>query len=421
MNDPADMIDLLRREVIARHGATPGCVRVVRAPYRVCPLGAHVDHQLGPVTAMAIDRGVYLAYAPSGSGEVVVSSLDFPGVVRFGLGDVPGRHGDDWGNFPRGAARALSGRYPLGRGLVGVTAGRLHGGGVSSSAAVGVAFLLALEDVNGLRVPAAENIELARRIETDYLGLRIGILDPAAILLSRRGHLTRIDCRTAAHGLIPAAPGLPPWRVLLAFSGLRRALVGTDYNRRVAECAEAARTLLAALGREGGDPVLGDVAPDEYLAYRYLLRGAPARRAAHFFSEVERVRRGVEAWRSGDLAGFGALMTASGASSIHNYECGSPPLIDLYQTLIATEGVHGARFSGAGFRGCCVALVDSRAVDQAADRVGSIYRRMHPDLADHALIMACDSDDGAALVEPAKGEDWPRASASPLAPHPEDP
>jgi galacturonokinase len=395
MDDPAGVIDRLHREVIARHGAAPGSVRVVRAPYRVCPLGAHVDHQLGPATAMAIDRGVYLAYAPSGSGEVRLSSLDFPGVVRFDLGDVPGRQADDWGNFPRGAALALQDRYRLERGLVGVTAGRLHGGGVSSSAAVGVAFLLAFEDINGLRVAAEENIELGRRIENGYLGLRSGILDQAAILLSRRGHLTRIDCRAAGHERIPAAPGLPASRILLAFSGLRRALVGTNYNRRVDECAEAARILLAALGREGSEPVLGDVDPDEYEAHRHLLRGAPARRATHFFSEIERVRRGVDAWRSGDLAGFGALMTASGDSSIHNYECGVPPLIDLYHTLIATEGVHGARFSGAGFGGCCVALVDPRAVDQAADRVSSIYRRMHPDLAEHASIVACDSDDGA--------------------------
>src|SRR5262249_60136872 len=134
-------------------------------------------------------------------------------------------------------------RHRLDRGIVGVITGKLHGAGVSSSAAVGIAFLLAFEDVNRLRVTAEENIELDRRIENAYLGLRNGILDQAAILLSRRGHLTRIDCRTAHHEWIPARPGSPPWRILLAFSGLRRALVGTDYNRRVEECAEAARTL----------------------------------------------------------------------------------------------------------------------------------------------------------------------------------
>src|SRR5262245_48282914 len=122
MDDPAGMIDRLCREVAVRHGAAPGSIRVVRAAYRIWPLGAHVDHQVGSATAMAIDRGVYLAYAPSPSGEVRLSSLDFPGVIRFDIGDVPGRQADDWGNFPRGAAMALRSRHRLARGLVGVTA-----------------------------------------------------------------------------------------------------------------------------------------------------------------------------------------------------------------------------------------------------------------------------------------------------------
>jgi galactokinase len=399
-----ETIDTLHRELVERHGVAPDSVRVVRSPYRVCPLGAHIDHQLGTVTAAAIDRSVWLAYAPSPSREVLISSLDFPGTLRFSLDEVPGKQGEDWGNFPRGAAVALQRGHRLDRGLVGLTAGKLHGGGVSSSAAVGVAFLLAFENVNGLSLSPEENIELDRQIENDYLGLRNGILDQAAVLLSRRGHLTRIDCRTSQHEPIAAAPTMPHFKILLAFSGLRKALTGTDYNRRVDECAEAARTLLAMVGRGGSDPVLGNIHPDEYHAHKDRLHGAPARRAAHFFSESERVRQGVEAWKRGDLAGFGALMTASGASSIHNYECGSPPLIDLYEILNETEGVLGARFSGAGFRGCCLALVELGSVEQAARRVEAEYARRQPDLAPHACVVTCETTDGAAFIDPLRVE-----------------
>ncbi|MBX6312337.1 MAG: hypothetical protein IRY99_05370 [Isosphaeraceae bacterium] len=393
------LIAALRREVVARYGAEPRRVRVVRAPYRICPLGAHIDHQLGPVTAMALDQDVLLAYAPSETRRVRLSSLEFAGEVEFSLDNVPGPRADDWGNYPRGAALALRQRHRLDRGLVGVLTGRLHGGGVSSSAAVGVAFLLAFEDANGLAVSPEENIALDQAIENGYLGLRNGILDQAAILLSRRGHLTRIDCASARHELIPAAPALPAFQILLAFSGLRRALVGTDYNRRVDECAQAARTLLAAVGRDDPAPVLGQVTAEEYAQYQHLLRDAPARRAAHFFSEVDRVGRGIEAWRAGDLATFGSLMTASGESSIRNYECGSPPLIDLYQRLIEADGVYGARFSGAGFRGCCVALVRPENAERVAARVREDYARRYPDLAGHASVVLCESDDGAALLE----------------------
>jgi galacturonokinase len=411
LETPDGTIDALRQAVAREAGASPGAVRLVRSPYRICPLGAHIDHQLGPVTAMALDRALLLAYVPSASRQVSVGSLDFPGRVRFHLDDIPAPAADDWGNYARGAAAALRARHRLERGIVAMTAGRLHGGGVSSSAAVGVAYLLALEAANGLALDAEENIELDRRIENDYLGLRNGILDQAAILLSRRGHLTRIDCRTGRHERIPAPAGSPPFRILLAFSGLSRGLMGTDYNRRVDECAEAARVLLDAAGRPDAPPLLGNVRADEYEAHARRLGRLAARRAAHFFGEVERVRQGVEAWARGDIARFGALMTASGESSVANYECGSPPLIDLFRSLVARDGVHGARFSGAGFRGCCVALIDPDAVDDVIQRVADDYTRRHPELAARGAFAVCETGDGAAILDIGDAaEPLPRAS-----------
>jgi galactokinase len=176
--------------------------------------------------------------------------------------------------------------------------------------------------------------------------------------------------------------------------------VGTDYNQRVAECAEAARTLLDACGRPDDEAVLRNIEPGEYAEYRHRLTGPPARRAAHFFSEMERVEQGVAAWHLGDLATFGRLMTESGASSIHQYECGSPPLIALYDHLVNTEGVLGARFSGAGFRGCCVALVESNAAEFVAERVKALYAASHPEPAAQAPILICDSDDGVEIIGP---------------------
>lgn len=391
------LLQQLRRTVSQRHRVRPDEVRIVRAPYRICPLGAHIDHQQGVVTALALDRAVHVAYVPL-AGAVRLSSLDFPGEVAFSLHEVPPRRDGDWGNYVRGAVAALQARYPLRYGLQGVTSGRLDGGGLSSSAAIGVALLLALEEANSLAVSAQENIALDAAIENGYLGLRNGILDQAAILLSRRDQLTHLDCRTQEHELIPAAERLEPWSVLVAFSGLKQALVGTDYNRRVAECRVAAARLLRALGRPDVEPVLRNVEPDEYAAYASLLNAPLARRAAHFFGEMERVRQGVLCWQQGDLAEFGHLVSASGESSIQNYECGCPPLVDLYDILLATDGVYGARFSGAGFRGCCVALVAADAAQQAADAVLGRYRARQPQLADAAAAFVCRSDDGARVL-----------------------
>ncbi len=391
-------IEQLRERVTQWYGIDRDRVKVIFSPYRICPLGAHIDHQLGHVTAMALDQGVLLAFAPSKSPEVKLRSLDFPGETHVHFEDVSEPRPGDWGNYVRGAIQAMRREFSLTRGLVGVTSGRVAEGGLSSSAAVCVAYLLALQHSNHLQVTSEKNIALVQQIENRYLGLRIGILDQSAILLSRRHALTRIDCGGITHELIQRPANLPPFRILIAFSGIRKSLVSTDYNLRVTECTEAARILLGAAGRSDGSARLGHVTREEYAQFSDRLTGAPARRAAHFFSEMERVRRGVRAWRQADLAKFGALVTESGASSIHNYECGAPPLIDLYHTMAETRGVYGARFSGAGFRGCCVALVDPDQAERIAAHVHEEYVRQHPDLAPHAWTLLCQTGDGARFL-----------------------
>jgi len=393
------IVEALRSQLVARYQVSPGEVRVVRAPYRICPLGAHIDHQLGSVTAMALDRAVYVAFAPSHSREVALTSCDFPGEVRFSLDDVPSPVRGEWGNFARGAVLALKKRVGLRTGICGITAGRLDGGGLSSSAAIGVALLLALEHANGLDIAPRENIDLDQAIENEYLGLRNGILDQAAILLSRRGQLTHVDCSTREYQLFPPPANRPSFSILIVFSGLKQALTATDYNRRVEECTAAADALLAASGRPHAPRVLRSVAPEEYAEWKHVLHGSAARRAEHFFGEMARVEQGVAAWRVGDLERFGQLIRQSGRSSIENYQCGCPPLVDLYEILCGTPGVLGARFSGAGFRGCCVALTEPGAGETAAEQALQEYGRRQPELAEAAYTLVCQSDDGASLCE----------------------
>lgn len=299
-------------QLIAWYGVRREEVRFVFSPYRICPLGAHIDHQLGRVTAMALDRGILLAFAPSKLPELRVRSLDFHGEVAFSFGDVgPPRQGD-WGNYPRGAVLALQKDFALNYGYFGATAGRIAEGGLSSSAAVGVAYLKALEQVNGLEVTTEKNIDLVQQIENTYLGLRIGILDQSAILLSRANMLTVIDCHDVSSSLISRAEHAPDFDILIAASGLRESLVSTDYNQRVAECEQAARQLLEAAGRPETPAHLRNVTPHQYRQFRTALEGPPARRAAHFFSEMKRVDQGIEAWKQGDLMTFGKLITESG-------------------------------------------------------------------------------------------------------------
>jgi galactokinase len=110
------------------------------------------------------------------------------------------------------------------------------------------------------------------------------------------------------------------------------------------------------------------------------------------------VRKGIEAWRSGDIEGFGALITESGESSVKDYECGCPELITIFDTLKVTPGVWGARFSGAGYRGCCIGLSDPGRRAEIEERIAAAYPKKHPQYADKYKVHFCKVADGASIV-----------------------
>ena len=58
-------------------------------PYRICPIGAHVDHQLGSITGFAIDKGIHIAYGPKKNGVVEVHSLQFEGRAQWHVASAP--------------------------------------------------------------------------------------------------------------------------------------------------------------------------------------------------------------------------------------------------------------------------------------------------------------------------------------------
>ncbi|MCO5565225.1 hypothetical protein L7F22_018898 [Adiantum nelumboides] len=369
---------------------------------------------------MALDKGVLLGFIASSGNEVVLKSRQFGGIVQFRLdGDLLEgchttvkkrfKHLEDgaWGNFARGAVYALKKRgHIINKGIYGFIDGLegLHSAGISSSAAVGISFLLALEHANGLQISAKENVFLDRSIENDFLGLKNGILDQSAVLLSRKSCLTVINCKDEKHELIYPQDHLDAegrgFKVLLAFSGLQHALSSnSSYNSRVAECQDAASILLKSVGRDSSQPRLCNVAIEEYQAFKTQLEGVLARRAEHFFSECDRVRKGISAWELCDLEAFGRLMSESGRSSIENYECGCEPMIELLKIMQRTPGVFGARFSGAGFRGCCVALVDASMAEAAAAYIEVCYKQAQPLLAKRLesgfSVLICDTADHA--------------------------
>lgn len=371
------------------------------SPYRVCPIGAHVDHQHGLVTGFAIDKGVDLFFDVREDTLVKLSSETFGGELEFDI-TVPAQvRQKQWGDYARGAKYALQKRFRLTRGIEGVIRGSLPVGGLSSSAAVLIAYVMAFARANGIELQPFEVAQIASEAEREYIGLNNGLLDQACIALGRRDGLLFLDCDSNEYRIIARNPDMPPFEIGIFFSGLTRSLVNSDYNLRVFECKTAAWNMLAYMDqplKPFDKTFLRDIPKAVFEKTRIAMPQRFARRAEHFYSEYRRVRQGVTAWETGNLKLFGKLCFDSCESSIHNYECGSPELIGIYEILRSLPGVYGGRFSGAGFKGAVIALVDPAHKEDVERELTRRYLEDFPEYEKTFKVFWVQPDDGARFV-----------------------
>ena len=345
------------------------------APYRVCPLGAHVDHQHGLVTGFAIDKGVDLWFSPTDSSLVHLESRTFEGITDFEI-DAPTQVKEGhWGDYARGAKYALKKRFELKRGVTGVIQGSLPVGGLSSSAAVLIAYVMAFAKANDITLQPFEVVKIAS--------------------------LLFLDCDSNDWRIIKRNKEMDDFEIGIFFSGLTRSLVNSDYNLRVYECKTAAWNMLAYTDqplKTFDKTFLRDIPKATFEKTRIAMPARFARRAEHFYSEYRRVRQGVTAWETGNLKLFGKLSFDSCESSIHNYECGSPELIAIYDIMKGLPGVYGGRFSGAGFKGACIALVDPTCKAEIEKTLTERYLEQFPEYEKTFQVFWVRPDDGARFV-----------------------
>ncbi len=358
-----------------RHfGARPEVV--ARAPGRVTLLGAHVDHSEGWVLPVAIERAIYVAAGRRDDRRLELVAADLDEAARLELGRLPPPirertgAGAGWSDYAAGVAWALCGAGHQPVGMSAVIAGDLPmASGLSSSAALESALLLAWEELSGLRLDSIDRARTGHRVETGYLGLQSGIMDQFVILHARRGAAVFLDCRTLEHESIPLPPGA---RLVVADSGVSRRLVGSRFNARREQCRRAVELLRPELP---GITTLRDVQPAELERLAGRLPAPIRRRALHVVGECARARRGAEALRSGRLDELGDLMRRSHESSRDLYQVSVPELDLLAAAAWEAPGCLGARFSGGGFGGFVAALVEESAAPSVGEAMAAAFAR----------------------------------------------
>ena len=375
------------------------------SPYRICPIGAHVDHQHGLVSGFAFNSGIDFLFSATESGKVEMCSLSFPGLMTFNVRNVNELPQHNWGDYLRGAVWAMQKDHSLKRGIRGVVRGSMPVGGLSSSAALLVGCVKAIAKVNDIELEDLQVISYASQAERGYIGLHNGILDQACVTLCKENQLLSLDTLDNSYRCLPFGgdpSNVPPFKLGIFFSGVTRQLIGTDYNLRVAECKTAAWMLQGYAGiplKDLDETTLRDVPEEIFQRYRDRMPDRFARRAAHFYGENARVRRGAEVWLAGDVKAFGECMFASCQSSESLYECGSDELRALDGILRRADGVYGGRFSGAGFKGAYIAIVDPAKTALVSRFVRKEYLALFPQYKESYQDFFCDTCDGARFVE----------------------
>jgi galactokinase len=377
----------------ARFGRPPA--GLAEAPGRVNLIGEHTDYNQGFVLPVAIDRTIAVAFALREDDRVRACSLDFDQEDEFPLANIGRLESDSWANYVRGVALILQqAGYPL-TGLDLVIQGEVPiGAGLSSSAALEVATLGAFAAAADLTLVDREKALLAQRAENEFVGVACGVMDQMAAVFGRADHALRIDCRsleTEAVALNLAAHGL---RIVVANTGVRRALTGSAYNQRREECNRAVELLFVLLrGRRPRS--LRDITLRDLTINGRFLPPDLLRRARHVVSENARVLSTVEALRRGDLAEVGRLFHASHESLARDYEVSSPELDLMVELADSLEGVVAARMTGAGFGGCTVNLVRADALDDFRRDVIETYRAR---TGLPAEVYVCQAVDGLRIV-----------------------
>ncbi|MCP4166707.1 MAG: galactokinase [Chloroflexi bacterium] len=342
----------------------------VRAPGRVNLIGEHTDYNDGFVLPMAIDRAIWFALRPRSDRRVRVHSLDFDETLDISLDDL--RRGDGrWMKYISGMAWSLQqAGYQL-CGWEGVASGNVPvASGLSSSAALELAAARAFSAVSGFDWDAVEMAQLALVAENQWVGVNCGIMDQLISAAGVAGHALLIDCRSLHTRLAPLPAG---YQIVVLNSAAPRSLAESAYNLRRSECESAVRKLAAVYPEI---QALRDVTPAMLQAEAQRLDAIELKRARHIVTEDERVLLSVEAMEQGDVARLGELMVASHVSLGDDYEVSSLELDTLVELALKTEGVLGARLTGAGFGGCAIALCKTEHAQNAATSIIGRYNEI---------------------------------------------
>jgi len=337
-------------------------------------LGEHVDYNDGLVMPAAIDRATYIAFSPTDSSQATLVAADLNQRASFSPQTIPSKTQTDssalpdWAQYPAGVMWALLEEQLATPALNAVYASNVpRGSGLSSSASVEMAFMIAWQTLAGWTLPPMQRALLGQIAENQYVGVNCGIMDQFASACGVENNLLLLDCRSLEWKTIPLPEDIS---IVIADTTVRRKLTSGEYNKRRAACEEAVRLLQQDLRNIKS---LRDVSVKDFNRFAKKLPDDVSKRARHVVEEIERSKQAEALLEAGNIQRFGELMNECHISLRDLYEVSCPELDTMVRVAQSLEGCYGARLTGAGFGGCTVNLVAREMADKFASSIARGY------------------------------------------------
>ncbi|GEK89540.1 galactokinase [Alkalibacterium putridalgicola] len=347
--------------------------RVLFSPGRINLIGEHTDYNGGKVFPCAITMGTYGVVKKREDKEVHAFSGNFPevGEITFNIQDLSFKKEDNWTNYVKGMIRYMQekvGELPHGFDLY-IYGTIPNGASLSSSASLELLTGVIVRDMYQLDIPQLDLVKLGMRTENEFLGLNSGILDQFAVGMAKKGYAMLLDTNTLEYEQVPVE--LPDHKIVIMNSMTRRELVDSEYNTRREQCEQALEQLQEVVDVKS----LGELSVEAFEEHKHVINDdVLMRRARHAVYENVRTDRAAEALKAGELNTFGQYMNESHKSLDEDYEVTIKATDYLARAAWKEAGVAGARMTGGGFGGCCIAIVENEDVDTFIDHVGRGFK-----------------------------------------------
>jgi galactokinase len=343
-----------------------------------------VDYNDGFVLPAAIDRATYVAFSPSNAHHSTLWAVDLDQRASFAPETLPHKLQTDsvplpeWAHYPAGVMWVLQEEKLHTPNINAVFSSNVPpGSGLSSSASIEMAFMIAWQAIGNWELPSMQRALLGQKAENQYVGVNCGIMDQFASACGVENKLLLLDCRSLDWKTIPLPANTT---IVIADTTVRRKLTSGEYNNRRSACEEAVRLLQTDLPTIKS---LRDVKVEEFNRLAHKLPIEIEKRARHVVEEIERSKQAQASLEAGDVQGFGHLMNDCHTSLRDLYEVSCPELNVMVDIAQSIPGCYGARLTGAGFGGCTVNLVAREHVEEFARALSNGYETetgLHPEI-----------------------------------------